>query len=318
MTDSDRQVSSVDGQTSPPRLSIVIVTWNNRDYIGGCLGSLKREVTDAEVIVVDNNSADETRGIVQREFPWVRLIRNSGNPGYARANNLGIEASRGEYILLLNPDTEVNENAVHKMVEFAKSQGKEVGGVAPQLVNPDLTVQPSCRTFPTLRILAWEFLGLSRLFPRSRVFSRWRMGYFDFDKQREVDQPMGSCLMQRRATLEDVGILDENFVMFFNDVDLCFRIKKGGWKISFYPQAKVIHHKGASTRKAKVRMIWLSHLSFYKFFKKFRIVRMFLCRLSGNFSSLEQRKNAFVHNLHPHAFSGLHHGGYLECLSVPD
>ena len=105
--------------------------------------------------MVDNNSADGTQKIVQREFPWLRLISNSGNPGYARANNQGIEVSRGEYILLLNPDTEVRENAVNKMVQFVETRGKEVGGVAPQLVNPDLTVQSSCRAFPTLRILAW-------------------------------------------------------------------------------------------------------------------------------------------------------------------
>jgi GT2 family glycosyltransferase len=268
MTDSDRQASSIGRQTSPPRLSVVIVTWNNRHYIRECLESVKREATDAEVIVVDNNSADGTQGIVQREFPWVRLIRNSGNHGYARANNQGIEVSRGEYILLLNPDTEVNENAVEKILEFAKSQGKGVGGVAPQLVNPDLTVQSSCRAFPTLRILAWEFLGLSRLFPRSRTFGSWRMGYFDHASVREVDQPMGSCLLVPAKVFDGVGLLDERFPMFMNDVDLCYRMKKAGLPVVFFPGASVIHHLGGSTRGVRPAMIASSHRSIYRYFRK--------------------------------------------------
>jgi len=250
-------------------LSIIIVTWNSQEFIRNCLDSifLSQGNFSSEVIMVDNGSSDETAKIVEELYPQVNLIQNKKNLGYAKANNQGIEEARGEYILLLNPDTQVLEDALSLMYEFMEEH-PELGALGPRLLNPDKSVQASCREFPTFSTLIWEFFGLSRLFPRSRVFSRWRMGYFNFDKQREVDQPMGSCLMLRRATLEDVGILDENFVMFFNDVDLCFRIKKSGWRIYFYPEAKVIHHKGASTRKAKVRMIWLSHLAFYKFFKK--------------------------------------------------
>ncbi|KPL01799.1 MAG: hypothetical protein AMJ73_09815 [candidate division Zixibacteria bacterium SM1_73] len=250
-------------------LSIIVVTWNSQEFIQNCLDSifLSQGNFSSEVIVVDNGSSDETAKIVEELYPQVNLIQNKKNLGYAKANNQGIEEARGEYILLLNPDTQVLEDALSLMYEFVEEH-PDVGALGPKLLNPDKTVQASCREFPVFSTLIWEFFGLSWFFPRSRVFGRWRMGYFDFDKQREVDQPMGSCLMLRRATLEDVGILDENFAMFFNDVDLCFRIKKGGWKISFYPQAKVIHYKGASTRKAKVRMIWLSHLAFHKFFKK--------------------------------------------------
>ncbi|MCJ7577101.1 MAG: glycosyltransferase family 2 protein [candidate division Zixibacteria bacterium] len=220
-----------------------------------------------EIIVVDNDSSDETAKIVEQFYPQVNLIQNKKNLGYAKANNQGIEETRGEYILLLNPDTQVLEDALPLMYEFME-QNPEIGALGPKLLNPDKSVQASCREFPTFSTLVWEFSGLSRLFPKSSVFGRWRMGYFDFDKKREVDQPMGSCLMLRRETLDDVGILDENFGMFFNDVDLCFRIKKRGWKIYFYPEPKVIHFKGASTRKAKTKMLWLSHLAFYKFFKK--------------------------------------------------
>ena len=250
-------------------LSILIITWNSEEFIRNCLDSifLSQGNFTSEVIVVDNGSSDETAKIVEQLYPQVNLIQNKENLGYAKANNQGIEKVRGEYILLLNPDTQVLEDALSLMYELME-ENPNIGALGPKLLNPDKGVQPSCREFPTFSTLIWEFSGLSRLFPRSRVFGRWRMGYFNFDIQRETDQPMGSCLMLRRAALEDVGAFDENFVMFFNDVDLCFRIKKGGWKIYFYPEAKVIHHKGVSTRKVKVRMIWLSHLAFYKFFKK--------------------------------------------------
>jgi GT2 family glycosyltransferase len=250
-------------------LSIIIVTWNSQEYIRNCLDSifLSSGNFSSEVIMVDNGSSDQTAEIVEEFYPQVNLIQNKTNLGYAKANNQGLEEAKGEYILLLNPDTQVLEDALFLMYELME-QNPKVGALGPKLLNPDKSVQPSCREFPTFSTLVWEFSGLSRLFPRSKTFGRWRMGYFDFDKAREVDQPMGSCLMLRKETLENVGIFDENFEIFFNDVDLCYRIKKSGWKIYFYPEAKVIHHKGASTRKAKARMIWLSHLAFYKFFKK--------------------------------------------------
>ena len=249
--------------------SIIIVTWNSKGFIRNCLDSifLSQGNFSNEVIVVDNNSSDETAKIVEQLYPQVNLIQNRKNLGYAKANNQGIQEAGGDYILLLNPDTQVFEGSLSLMYEFLE-ENPSIGALGPKLLNPDKTVQASCREFPTFSTLIWEFSGLSRLFPRSRVFGRWRMGYFGFDRQIETDQPMASCLMLRRAALEDVGIFDENFAMFFNDVDLCYRIKKGGWKIYFCPEAKVIHHKGASTKKAKARMIWLSHLAFYKFFKK--------------------------------------------------
>jgi len=252
-------------------LSIIIVTWNSQEFIRNCLDSifLSQGNISSEVILVDNGSSDQTAKIVEEFYPQVNLIQNKKNLGYAKANNQGIEEAKGKYILLLNPDTQVLEDALSLMYEFMQ-ENPEAGTLGPKLLNLDKSVQPSCREFPTFSTLVWEFSGLSRLFPKSKIFGRWRMGYFDFDKTREVDQPMGSCLMLRRETLEDMGIFDENFVMFFNDVDLCYRIKKKGWKIYFYPESKVIHSKGASTRKAKAKMIWLSHLAFYKFFKKYK------------------------------------------------
>lgn len=250
-------------------LSVIIVTWNSEKFIQNCLDSIFVSGGDLrhEIIVVDNDSSDKTAKIIQEFYPKVNLIANKENLGYAKANNQGIEESQGEYVLLLNPDTQFLENSMTLMYEFME-ENPQVGALGPKLLNPDKTIQPSAREFPTFPTLLWEFSGLSRLFPKSRIFGSWRMGYFAFDQTREIDQPMGSCLMLRRKTLEEVGVFDEDFPMFFNDVDLCYRIKKAGWRIYFYPEAEVFHQKGASTSKVKRRMIWFSHLAFYRFFKK--------------------------------------------------
>jgi len=250
-------------------LSIIIVTWNSERFIRNCLDSILQNGWELhpEIILVDNNSSDQTVKIVEENYPRVNIVRNKDNLGYAKANNQGIENSQGEYLLLLNPDTEVLENSLILMIQFMQ-ENPRTGALGPQLLNPDGTIQPSCREFPTYATLLWEFSGLSRLFPKSKILGHWRMGYFDFDQIREVDQPMGSCLLLRRGTLEEIGIFDQDFPMFFNDVDLCYRIRKAGWKIFFFPDAQILHHKGASTRQVKRRMIWCSHLAFFRFFRK--------------------------------------------------
>lgn len=250
-------------------ISIIIVAWNSEKFIRNCLDSIIQNGVELlpEIILVDNNSSDYTIKIVEEHYPQVNLIRNRDNLGYAKSNNQGIENSHGEYLLLLNPDTEVQVKSLILMTQFME-KNPHTGALGPQLLNSDGTIQPSCREFPTYATLLWEFSGLSRLFPKSRIFGHWRMGYFDFNRIREVDQPMGSCLLLRRKTLKEVGVFDQSFPMFFNDVDLCYRIRKAGWKIFFYPDAQILHHKGASTRQVKRRMIWCSHLAFFRFFRK--------------------------------------------------
>jgi GT2 family glycosyltransferase len=250
-------------------VSVIIVTWNSEQHIRKCLEAVRGRAINlrSEIMVVDNFSSDGTVKEVQEFSPTVALIENQENLGYAHANNQGIEKSTGTYVLLLNPDTEIEGNALDLMLKFMDAKPR-VGAMGPRLLNPDGSVQASCREFPRFSTLLCEFTGLSRLFRKSRIFGRWRMGYFDFDRTIEVDQPMGSCLMLRHETLEQVGAFDESFPMFFNDVDLCYRIKAAGWKIFFYSEAQVTHYRGASTSKAKRKMIWLSHLAFYRFFRK--------------------------------------------------
>jgi len=194
----------------PMLLSIIIVTWNSEAYIQNCLHSLDEEIQgwELEVIVVDNASSDKTVKIIEKEFPQVHLIVNAQNFVFARAVNHGINLSRGERLLLLNPDTIVCPEALKSMVQFMESNLK-VGVVGPQLLTPEGKIQPSCREFPSYSTLLFEFLGLSRLFPRDRVWGRWRMGYFNHKTRREVDQPMGACLLIRRKVVEEIGLFDE-------------------------------------------------------------------------------------------------------------
>jgi GT2 family glycosyltransferase len=250
-------------------LSIVIVNWNTKEFLQRCLESLRANPPsgELEVIVIDNASTDGSAEMVRQEFPEAVLIENQENLGYAQGNNQGIAASKGEYVLLLNPDTEVTPGALDSLVEFAKNR-PDAAAVGCRLINPDGGVQSSCRSFPSPLPLLFEYTKLSRLFPRSRLFGAYRMTYFDYSRVAEVDQPMGSCLLLSRKAIEDVGLFDEEFPIFFNEVDWCFRAKQRGWKAYFTPDAEVLHHGGASTQQAKAEMIRESHESLGRFYEK--------------------------------------------------
>ena len=250
-------------------LSVVIVSWNSVEFLEECLGAVYEAADgrDVEVIVVDNASTDGSTDLIRRRFPNVYLIVNPGNMGVSVAFNQGMQAGKGKYIQMLCSDTIVQPDALDAMTTFLDTH-PDVGAIGPKLLYPDGRLQPSCRTFPTLWTFAWEFLGLSRLFPKHPVFGRWRMGDFDHMTTREVDQPRGSSLMVRHAVWEEIGGWDENLDMFFNDVDWCLRIKEQGWKIFFIPDAVMNHYGGSSVKKIRPRMILASHGCCYRFFKK--------------------------------------------------
>lgn len=244
------------------RLSIIIVTYNNQKEIPECLNSIKDTLTDflVELIIVDNNSTDQTLKLIKRTLAAFdknrfdcRVVHNPQNRGFAKACNQGLKDCRGEYILLLNPDTRLLPGSVSRMVKFLGDH-PQAGLVAPQLLYPDGKTQPSCRRFPTY----WNILT-----------NRWKMRDFNHRNVREVDQPQGACLLTSRRAFEQVGLLDERFEMFFNDVDWCRRFKGKGWKIYFYPEAKVIHKKGASVYPNRERMIFSSHRALYRYFNKY-------------------------------------------------
>jgi GT2 family glycosyltransferase len=257
------------------KLSVVIVTWNSAADIDACIDSINFG-SEFEVIVVDNASTDATVRLL-RQHHHLSLVENSSNLGYAHANNQGIKLTTGEYVLLLNPDTRVELGTLDALCSYLDGH-PAVGAVAPRLINPDGTTQFSIRSFPTAASLFWELIGLACLFPKSRVFGRWKMKYFDYDRTTEIEQPMASCLMLRRTALASLAPnsslltanfpMDEQFPIFFNDVDLSKRMADAGWKTVYVADAKLVHRHGASTRQVRTRMIRESHRSAFRYLRK--------------------------------------------------
>lgn len=250
-------------------LSIVIVNWNTREYLRSCLASIFSSTPSVsfEVIVVDNASGDGSAEMVRECFKNVELIENDENIGYAEGNNQAIERSGGEYLLLLNPDTEVRFDTIDKLLEFARSH-PDAAAVGCRLIGNDGRVQRSCRGFPEPWGVFCEYIGLSRLFPGSRAFGSYRMTYFDYECEAEVDQPMASCLLIPRKAIEETGLFDKEYPIFFNEVDWCYRAKKAGWKVYFTPEAEILHHGGASTRQKRPEMKKESHEALKRFYEK--------------------------------------------------
>jgi len=234
------------------------------------LGSISRTAPEleCEVIVVDNASSDFVAEKMREKYPSVNFIANTENEGYAHGNNQALELSTGEYVLLLNPDTEVTESALENLVKFMQEH-PEAAAAGGKLVRPDGSVDRSLRSFPYPGPIAWEFLRLSRVFPNNRLFSAYRMDYFDYETVMEVDQPMGSCLILSRKAIETIGIMDEQFPIFFNEVDWLYRAKQAGFKVFYTPDAVVIHHGAGSTKQVPKQVMSIeSHKSLIKFYEK--------------------------------------------------
>jgi GT2 family glycosyltransferase len=231
-------------------LSIVIVSWNVRDLLGACLKSIEaaRDALDLEVIVVDSGSVDGSPDIVKSRFPWVKVIVNESNIGFPRGNNIGLKRATGQHILLLNPDTEVFEDALQKMNDYLDSN-LSVGVVGPQLLNSDGTVQPSRRRFPSLAIGAVESTWLQPFVPDTYL-DRYYFRDVDDGVETDVDWLTGACLMVRREVVEQVGLMDEAYFMYSEELDWCRRIKNDGWRIVYLPKARVMHHVGKSSEQA--------------------------------------------------------------------
>lgn len=250
-------------------LSICIVNWNTRNHLRACLASIEAHPPDApyEIMVVDNASQDGSAEMVREQFSHVQLIANRENAGYAAGNNQALILARGEFLLLLNPDTEMHEDTLNQAIAFFQSH-PEAGAIGALQRFPNGEIQPSVRAFPYPLPLFFEIIGLSRLFPHHPLFARYRMGAFRYDRVQEVDQPMGTFFMVRRETMSQVGLLDEDFPLFFNDVDWCYRIKQAGWKIYFVPEVTILHHGGASTSQVRRAAIRESHRALERFYRK--------------------------------------------------
>jgi GT2 family glycosyltransferase len=236
-------------------VSVVIVSWNTRELLRKCIESVLAESGDmvTEVIVVDNDSRDGSALMVCQAFPSVTLIANSRNRGFAAANNQGIAASTGKYILLLNSDTIVLDGAIARAVHLMSDDAAVLGV---RVLNPDGSLQPTCFMYPSPLNMLLSSTYLYKLFPRSRFFGRERMTWWDRDDTRQVDVVTGCFMLLRREAIEAVGPMDERFFIYAEETDWCYRFRKAGWKVMFTPDAEIIHYGGASTRRAASEM-WL-------------------------------------------------------------
>ncbi|MEO6909041.1 MAG: glycosyltransferase family 2 protein [Abditibacteriaceae bacterium] len=251
-------------------LSILIVNWNTRDLLRACLDSLHGYLRgEYEIIVVDNASDDNSAQMVRDEFPQSQLIASPTNTGYAAGNNLAYQKSHGEWVWLLNPDTEIDETSFSQLLDFI-TENPRCGAVASCLVDAqDGSTQHSCRAFPEPAALWFEALGLAAKYPHSKQFGFYRMSWWNYNETRQVDQPMASSLLLRREAIESSGgLFDEDFPIYFNDVDLCWRLHENDWEIWYVPQSKVRHHGGASTSQRRPEMIRESHQSLERFYEK--------------------------------------------------
>ena len=275
-------MKSSDAIREPVDLTVVVINYNVRDFLEHALASVERASAglDCEVIVVDNNSADGSVEMVQERFRDFICIANTENVGFGRANNQALRIARGRAILLLNPDTVVQEDTFREMLAFLDAH-PQAGAVGCMILNPDGSfARESRRSFPTPSVAVYRLLGLSRLFPRSRRFGRYNMTYKAADEATEVDALSGSCMMIRRAALAgEYGdtldpsvqprlLFDERFFMYGEDLDLCYRIQSGGWKLYYSPTTRIIHYKGESTRKGDLKYIKLFYGAMLMFAEK--------------------------------------------------
>ncbi|MGC2639249.1 MAG: glycosyltransferase family 2 protein [Acidobacteriaceae bacterium] len=255
--------------STPVDLSVVIVAWNAGHYLELCLESLAKAPPQRsmEVFVVDNASADNTIAMVEAKFPWVKLIRSSENLGFAKGNNVAIRQCQGKYIALVNPDVIVFPGCLDTLADFLDGN-PAVGNVGPRVFNPDMTMQSTCRRFPTLWNNFCTTSRLEGLFKGSKFFAGEHMFYFPHDRTITVDVLVGCFSMIRRETFDEVGLLDEGLFMYGDDVDWCRRAWNAGWEVAFCPDARAIHDRGKTTAPFPVRFAVAQQRSILRYWKK--------------------------------------------------
>lgn len=240
------------------KLSIIIVNYNVEFFLEQCLYSVRKacDGLETEVWVVDNNSIDGSLKMVETKFPEVKIIANKTNTGFAKANNQAIRVAKGEYILLLNPDTIVEEDTFSKVIEFMDSH-PDAGGLGVKMVDGKGKFLPeSKRGLPTPSVAFYKIFGLSSFFPNSKTFGKYHLTYLNNEETHSVDVLSGAFMLLRKSTLEKTGLLDEDYFMYGEDVDLSYRITKAGYKNYYFPGTRIIHYKGESTKKSSVNYVF--------------------------------------------------------------
>ncbi len=230
-------------------VSIIVVAWNVRKLLYDCLKSVYDETKgiEFEVIYVDNASEDGTVEMVQKEFPEARIIENDENKGFIKANNQGIEIANGRYVLLLNSDTIVLDNAIAKTIKFADEHPR-TALVGCRVLNPDRTLQRTCSMYHSALNMLLSATYLYKIFPRSRFFGREQMTWWDFNDTREVEVVYGCFSLVRKEAIDQVGLMDPTYFVYGDDPDWCYRFHKAGWKVMFTPEPVIIHYGGQNTK----------------------------------------------------------------------
>ena len=242
------------------KLSVVIVSYNVRSYLEQCLQSVRRalEGIEGEVFVVDNHSTDDSVEVVKRDYAWVKLMENQENQGFARANNLAIRQAQGEYVLLLNPDTIVEESTLRNVLAFMEAHPK-AGGAGVMMRNEDGSLAPeSRRALPTPWVSCLKMIGFDK---------RYYMSHLPWEEPGRIEVISGAFCFLRRKALDEVGLLDEDFFMYGEDIDLSYRLLKGGWENWYLPYA-ITHYKGRSTQKTDYRYVHIFYQAMLIFLRK--------------------------------------------------
>lgn len=253
------------------KLSIIIVNYNVKYYLEQCLHAIdkasRRTQHEVEVFVVDNNSTDGSVEYIKERFPETTIIANHENVGFARANNQAIEMSKGEYMMLLNPDTIIGEETLNKCISFLDSH-KDAGALGVKMLKSNGTFAlESRRGIPTPFTSFCKMTGLCTLFPQSRIFGRYYMQYLDKEKPNRIEIISGACMVIRRKTMELSGTLDETFFMYGEDIDMSYRLLKTGYN-NYYLPAPILHYKGESTEKSSYRYVYVFYKAMLIFFRK--------------------------------------------------
>jgi GT2 family glycosyltransferase len=242
------------------KLSVIIVNYNVRPYLTACLDSVQRalEGIESEVFVVDNHSDDDSVEVISRDYSWVHLINNRENLGFSKANNIAIRQAQGEYILLLNPDTAVAEETLKGVIDFM-DQHPKAGGAGVRMHNADGTLAPeSRRAIPTPFVAARKMLGFTK---------RYYMSYLSWDAPAQIEVVSGAFMLLRHKAIYEVGMLDEDFFMYGEDIDLSYRLLQGGWQ-NWYLPYDIVHYKGQSTSKSDFRYVHVFYQAMLIFFRK--------------------------------------------------
>ncbi len=251
-------------------LSVIIVNYNVKHFLEQCLHSVLKASRNipTEIFVVDNNSVDGSQELVQDKFPKAQFISNQVNVGFSKANNQAIRKATGKYILLLNPDTVVEEDTFSKVINYM-NQHPEAGGLGVKMIDGKGNFLPeSKRGLPTPWVAFCKMFGLSALFPKSKKFARYHLSYLSEDEVHEVDVLAGAFMLLRKETLDEVGLLDEDFFMYGEDIDLSYRISKGGYKNYYFPETTIIHYKGESTKKGSLNYVKVFYMAMIIFAQK--------------------------------------------------